>query len=489
MVSSEIVLVDDETPILEIQQEALSLIGLTARAFSDPLAAWDYIYKNDVAIVVSDWNMPGMTGMELLFKTRALPRPPYVIMITAFGTVDRAVQAMNQGAFSFLEKPFDLHRYNSVVKDALARAQGAQGAQCSQVPQGVQSAAEQASKVRAGSKKMPIAPVIQSPLMQRTFEVAKSAAATDSTILLLGESGTGKEVLADFIHAHSQRTRNPMVKVNCGALPEHLMESELFGHEKGSFTGAERRNIGRFEQANGGTLFLDEIGDLLLPLQVKLLRTLQERTIERVGSSTSIAVDFRLVCATHCDLDKAVLEKRFRQDLYYRIKVIPITVPPLRERIDDIEPLALHFFTLLRNRLPSGPQGFRADAMRLLTAFQWPGNVRQLRNAVEYALVLCKSPMIGPDDLPEDVRGGSIMPSTPAPVTAVLAASAPVAESAVVSSNTGLKKSMQDAEREAICAALTKHHWRVTAVARDLGLSRSSLYERMKLYGITRPNT
>jgi len=333
--------------------------------------------------------------------------------------------------------------------------------------------------------------------MQKVLELAQSAAATESFILLLGESGSGKEVIADYIHQHSRRSGEVIVKVNCGALPEHLMESELFGHEKGAFTGAEKRSIGRFEKASGGTLFLDEIGDLLPHLQVKLLRALQDRIIERVGSGAPVNVDFRLICATHRDLSAAVAEGRFREDLYYRINVVPIRVPPLRERVEDIEPLVTHFLRSLGQALPKAPSGFSAEALQALQAFSWPGNVRQLRNAVEYALVVCKEPVIGTAALPEEVREGRASPSAPPVARASPPAGYEVARASPPAGQAGtpappaapgtLKETVEVAEEKAILAALQRHHWRVTAVARELGISRSRLYERMDAYGIKRP--
>ena len=328
--------------------------------------------------------------------------------------------------------------------------------------------------------------------MRSVLDTARSAAATHSTVLLLGETGTGKEVLADYIHRHSPRSKAPLIKVNCGALPENLMESELFGHEKGAFTGAERRSIGRFEQAHGGSLFLDEIGDLLLSLQVKLLRALQERTIERVGSSTPISVDFRLVCATHCDLKAAIAEKRFREDLFYRINVVPIRLPALRERHEDIEPLAQHFFKHLRAGLPKGPRRLSDAALRVLKIFAWPGNVRQLRNAIEYALILGKDESVGVQDLPEEVRSGrdsaagaaeTPVPPQGASMEQPVGGTAPASDPGMA----GLKRSVQDAEVELIRAALERHHWRMTTVAKELKISRSTLYQRMEQYGIKRP--
>jgi len=465
-----IVLVDDEAEILNIQADALTGMGFVIRKFTDPIAAWEFLQRERTTLVVTDWNMPGMTGLDLLFKIRGLPFPPYVIVLTAFGTVERAVQAMNAGAYSFLAKPIQLVPYRSTIEAALAAFAARAATAVVPLPRASKRAAE---------------PIAVSPAMRHVCDMARAAASRESSVLLLGESGTGKEVLADYIHQHSQRSAGPLVKVNCGALPEHLMESELFGHEKGAFTGADRKTVGRFEQASGGTLFLDEIGDVLPQLQVKLLRALQDRKIERVGSSAPVSVDFRLVCATHRDLKAAVAAEGFREDLYYRINVVPIRIPPLRERQEDIELLAMHFLSMLRADAPKAPEVLSAETIAALRAFPWPGNVRQLRNAIEYALVVCKDRVITPADLPEDLRQQS-----PADAGAAATAAAQTGSAAPIPCATphqGLRGSMEAAEVEAIRAALIRNHWRVSKVARELKISRSVLYARMKTYDIKRP--
>lgn len=467
---SNIVIVDDEKNVLDLQQEALLAAGLNPETFTNPVDAFERIKRGDVAVLVTDWNMPQMTGMELLFKTRSIARPPYVIVMTAHGTISRAVQAMNEGAFNFLEKPFSVKNYIESVKNALERFQ--------------RSPAPEAARKSKRAATSDNEPVIHSPAMLKVLDAALSAADTDSTVLLLGESGSGKEVLADLIHRNSQRASETIVKVNCGALPEHLMESELFGHEKGAFTGAEKRNIGRFELANRGTLFLDEIGDLLLPLQVKLLRALQERTIERIGSSTPIPIDFRLICATHRNLKAAIEEKQFREDLFYRINVVPIRVPALRDRPEDIEPLAQRMFKVLRTPLPKGPESISADALGILHRYGWPGNVRQLRNAIEYALVVCRGDTIGVEDLPEDIRSEPQPSSSVGTVPLSSQPTEPIVSPAPASS--GLKGSIQEAEAAAIREACKRHRWKMTEVAKDLKISRSTLYLRMAALGIKR---
>ncbi|MCY3018190.1 MAG: sigma-54 dependent transcriptional regulator, partial [Planctomycetota bacterium] len=297
-----IVLVDDEAEVLNIQADALSGMGFVIRRFTDPFAAWEFLQRERTTLVVTDWNMPGMTGLDLLFKIRGLPFPPYVIVLTAFGTVERAVQAMNAGAYNFLAKPVDIGPYRSAIEAALTT-----------------SAAQAATAVAPASRasKRVTEPIAVSPAMRRACDMARTAASRESSVLLLGESGTGKEVLADYIHQHSQRSTGPLVKVNCGALPEHLMESELFGHEKGAFTGAHARAVGFFEAADSGTVFLDEVGNLTPEVQVKLLQFLNDFTITRIGGTAPIQLNVRCIVASNTNLEGRVKQGLFREDLYY----------------------------------------------------------------------------------------------------------------------------------------------------------------------------
>jgi two-component system response regulator AtoC len=467
-----IVLVDDERHILDLQMAALEGIGFRATAFTDPNSAWEHIQKNKIDLIITDCNMPGMSGLELLFKTRSQSYPPDVIFITGFGTVPLAVQALSGGAFGFLEKPFDIGAYQSVVDKAIRRHQ-----------QPVSTLSPPPAVARASKFNRPIS---VGPKMELALNLAASAAASDSTILLTGESGTGKEVLADFIHSNSPRAKGPLIKVNCGALPEHLIESELFGHEKGAFTGADKRHIGRFEQAHDGTLFLDEIGDLGFSLQVKLLRALQEHCIERLGSTASINVNFRLICATHRDLKGLVAQNQFREDLYYRINVMPIQIPPLRNRREDIARLAQYFFDTLRAKLARGPDIISAEAYAALEAFSWPGNVRQLRNAIEYSLIVCSGNSVLKEHLPEEVRIGVVQNDTPAGKGASTYVAEQAEQKAAPGATARLKDSVQEAEAQAILAALERNKWRISQTAKELNISRSTLYLRMNNYNIKR---
>jgi transcriptional regulator with PAS, ATPase and Fis domain len=314
----------------------------------------------------------------------------------------------------------------------------------------------------------------RSAAMLRIFRLIHNLEASDATVLLTGESGTGKEVVARAIHIHSPRRGGPFVAVNCGALPGELLESELFGHVRGAFTGAVRDRQGRFEAASGGTLFLDEVGDLSLPLQVKLLRVLQERTFERVGENRTRKSDARIIAATNLDLQRAVLEGRFREDLFYRLRVIPIAIAPLRERREDIEPLARHLLTRVSARhgraLILSP-----DALRIILGYSWPGNAREMENALEYAVAVCRGQTLHPQDLPAEVQPGNHPPVFPGTHDAGKSAP-PTATSAAAGSGS---------EGERLRAALDAHRWNRKETAKALGISRTTLWRKMREHGLT----
>ncbi|MCW8131037.1 MAG: sigma-54-dependent Fis family transcriptional regulator [Planctomycetota bacterium] len=457
-----VVLVDDSPEILELESDALAETDADILPFSNPLDAWQRIQRGDVSLVVTDWEMPQITGLDLLFKIQGLPIRPAVIFLTGCGTVHRAVQAMMQGAQDFLEKPFEPGDLQKIVERSLAR--------CEPVDK------------PARPPRAPVASpeeVVASPKMREVFALAKTAAKSESSVLLLGESGTGKEVLADFIHRHSRRATQPCIKVNCGALPENLVESELFGHEKGAFTGADKRRVGRFEQANGGTLFLDEIGDLPLPMQVKLLRALQDKLIQRVGGEAPVPSNFRLVSATNQHLPDAVAGNAFREDLYYRINVVQIVLPSLRERPEDIEPLAHYFVSTISREMSLESKTISPAAIAMLKGYAWPGNVRQLRNAVEFGLIMSKGSEIQPAELPADLRQAAPVPAKPA--------AAPASHEG----NGGPPQSLEDAlrqeERNLIERSLDRHNWEIEKVMEELKVSRSRLYDRIKAFGLKRP--
>lgn len=363
---------------------------LTAR---DGKEALEILRKQRIDVVLTDLMMAGLSGLDLLKATRKLSPETEVILMTAYGTIETAVEAMKDGAYDFITKPLKRAHILRVVGKALER----------------QSLVAENRALRsqlAAAQKRPI--VGQSLAMRRTLDILGQAAPSQATVILLGESGTGKELLARHLHEQSPRAGRPFIPVNCAALPESILEAELFGYEKGAFTGATSRRDGRFAQADGGTLFLDEIGEVPLHLQVKLLRVLQEGEIEPLGGKMR-RVDIRLVAATNKDLRRAVSEGRFREDLYYRLNVIAVRVPPLRERLDDVPLLCEHFLSRFREKNQKAISGISRPALELLMRYAYPGNVRELENALERAVVLCRQSIIDVDDLPHEIRSGGAL--------------------------------------------------------------------------------
>jgi two-component system response regulator HydG len=385
---ARVLVVDDEANILEALGKVLGKEGHEVRTAANGRIALDLLRKEPFDVMLTDLRMPGMTGDDLLRAAKKLTPEVEVIVMTAYGTVENAVEAMKHGAYDFISKPLKRASVVAAVNKALEKSRLV--------------AENQDLRHRlAAYTQSPI--VGNSQVMRATLEMATHAADSSATVLILGESGTGKELLARHIHMHSPRKDEQLVTTNCGALPENLLESELFGHVKGAFTGAVKTRIGRFAQADKGSLFLDEIGELPLAMQVKLLRALQEGEIEPVGGSVTKS-DFRLICATNRDLSLAVKEGRFREDLFYRINVVPIRIPPLRDRIEDVPLLANHFLQMYGTRHGKAVEGFDGAALDLMMAYGWPGNVRELENAVERAVVLARQPVLGANDLPPELR-------------------------------------------------------------------------------------
>jgi len=383
-----VLIVDDESSIREALQKVLLKEGLEVRVAAGGQQALEILRNHPVQVMITDLRMPGMKGDDLLKAAMALTPEVEVIIMTAYGTIENAVQAMKLGAYDFIAKPLKRAAIVAAVRKALDKH--------ALVTENRELRAQLAA---ATSRSI----VGNSQVMRATLEIARQAAASSATVLLLGESGTGKELLARYIHQHSPRTAKAFVPTNCAALPESILESELFGHEKGAFTGAIRNRQGRFVEASSGTLFLDEIGEIPLHVQVKLLRALQEGEIEPVGGRAS-KVDIRLVCATNRDLAGEVKAGRFREDLFYRINVIPIRIPPLRDRIEDVPLLTDHFLRTFAGKHGKAVDGVTDGALRLMGNYGWPGNVRELENAIERAVVLCRSNLIGVDDLPPELR-------------------------------------------------------------------------------------
>jgi two-component system response regulator HydG len=383
-----VLVVDDEPSIVEALEKVLAKEGHEVVTASNGREALEIVRRRPVHAMITDLRMPGMTGDDLLKAVKAIAPEVEVVVMTAYGTVENAVEAMKLGAYDFISKPLKRAAVVATMRKALDKwALAAENRQLR----------EQLAAVTTRSI------VGNSQVMRATMEIAEQAANSSATVLLLGESGTGKELLARRIHEHSPRVDKPFVATNCAALPESILESELFGHEKGAFTGATRSRAGRFLEADGGTLFLDEIGEVSPSVQVKLLRALQEGEIEPVGGRT-VKVDFRLICATNQDLGEAVKAGRFREDLFYRINVVPVRIPPLRDRLEDVPLLADHFLRMYAAKHGKGIERFSDEAVELMSNYGWPGNVRELENAVERAVVLSRSPLLDADDMPPELR-------------------------------------------------------------------------------------
>jgi two-component system response regulator HydG len=383
-----VLVVDDEASILEALSKVLAKEGLTVVTAANGREALEVVRRQPIDLMITDLRMPGMGGDDLLKAVKAITPEVEVVVMTAYGTVEVAVEAMKRGAYDFIAKPLKRAAVVTTVRKALDK-----------VALVAENRELRAQLAAATNREI----VGHSQVLRSTLEMAKQAANSTATVLLLGESGTGKELLARYIHTHSPRASRVFVPVNCAALPESILESELFGHEKGAFTGAIRNREGRFLEANTGTLFLDEIAEVTPTVQVKLLRALQEGEIEPVGGRTA-KVDFRLVCATNRDLTEEVKAGNFREDLFYRINVIPIRIPPLRDRSEDIPLLADHFLRMYTQKHDKPARSFADEALHLMTNYAWPGNVRELENAVERAVVLSRAERVGADDLPPELR-------------------------------------------------------------------------------------
>jgi two-component system nitrogen regulation response regulator GlnG len=384
MATEKVLIVDDDESVRWVLKKSLEKAGHETVLAKDAHEAFELLNAGDISIVLMDIRMPGMSGLDALDKIRAEGRTISVIIMTAQATMQNAVEAMRRGAFDYITKPFDLDEVNLLIQKAIE----------------VRQLSLEVTALRAEVREKYEGGLIgNTPAMQEIYKTIGRVAESDATVLIHGESGTGKELVARAIHYHSKRSGRPFVAVNSAAIPSELLESELFGHEKGAFTGAIGRKIGKFEAASGGTLFLDEIGDMGLALQGKLLRVLQEKEFERVGGTDPIRTDVRVLAATHHNLDKMVREKRFREDLFYRLNVIQINIPPLRKRKDDIVPLA-EFFMQKYQGSDVKKKMLTAETLKILRAYDWPGNVRELENAVQRAITLSQGDKIFPDALP-----------------------------------------------------------------------------------------
>ena len=455
MTTAPILIVDDDASQRRLIEFWLQEDGYRTVTAEDGKAGLRAFEQRAPALVITDVRMPGMSGLDLLGKIKGdNPDIPF-ILITAFATVDDAVEALKLGATDYILKPLKADEVKLSVRRTLEQRE----------------LVDENRRLRefAGDSFRFESILAQSRRMRSILEIAAQVARRDSTVLLTGESGTGKELLAKAIHQTSLRANKPFVTVNCGALPENLAESELFGHRKGSFTGAIADRAGKFESANEGTIFLDEVGELSLPLQVKLLRVIQEREIDKVGNAHSIKVNVRILAATNRILKNLVEDGQFREDLYYRLSVVTIDVPPLRERQEDIPLLAQHFVKQFSERYAIPGLSITEEALEKLGQYNWPGNVRELQNVIERVSVLARSNKIGIDELPHEVRSSA---------SRIASISLKLPEEGI---------DLEQIEKEILLQALEKHSWNQSQAARYLNISRKTLIYRMEKFALLPP--
>src|ERR1700722_15845739 len=462
--------VDDELNLRRVLSAQLARDGYEVHTAEDGEAELAFLKEHHIDLVITDLRMPKVDGMDLLRGAlRDDPSRP-VVMLTAHGTVDNAVEALKTGAFDYITKPFDQNEVRVVVKKAL-RTRDLASADATRDP------APAVALSREGTERFGI--IGESPPILDIYRPLQRVADPPTTVLITGESGTGKELVARALHENSSRRDKPFIKVNCAAIPKELIESELFGYERGAFTGAVSSKPGRFELANFGTLFLDEIGEIPVEMQVKLLRALQESEFERVGGIKTIRVDVRLVAATNRDLKKLIASGVFREDLFYRLNVVPIRLPALRERTGDIPLLAEHFLTKFNERLRKKVEGVDTDATEVLVSYPWPGNIRELENVIERAVLFCDESKLHDKDLPPDVRGIPVIANVPLPEADLHAA---------LAGEGGLKEhvkvAMSRLEKELVSRALQQTTGNVTHAARLLKISRKGLQLKMKELGL-----
>ncbi len=448
---SYLLVVDDEAGIRESLTSILKDEGYQVDAVASGEEALARANSGDFDVVLLDVWLPGIDGLQTLSRIQAMQRPPAVIMISGHGTIETAVRATKLGAFDFIEKPLSLEKIVVLVRNAVQQRRLAEE--------------NQLLRSELGQRYQVIGDSVPMKAMRQQIAVT---APTNGRVLIYGESGTGKELVARSLHAASLRSSGLFVEVNCAAIPEELIESELFGHVKGSFTGATEDKIGKFQKADGGTLFLDEIGDMSLRTQSKVLRVLEEQRFEPVGSNQTVSADVRVIAATNKNLEQEIARGAFRQDLFYRLNVIPFYVPPLRDRKEDIAILARHFLNEFSSAYGKRIRELSDTAMDILLRYPWPGNVRELRNLVERLVIVCPHARIEPHHLPPELFRG-------------------VAESPQQPYST-LHEARSAYEREFILRKLQEHRWNMTQTASALGLERSHLYRKMKSLGITAPD-
>jgi two-component system nitrogen regulation response regulator NtrX len=449
-----ILVIDDEAAIRESLRMILEYEGFEMAGASGGEEGIRFVEREAPDLVFLDVKMPGMDGLEVLARLKAIAESMPVVIISGHGTVSTAVEATKRGAFDFLEKPLETDRVLLTVRNALAQRSLAD---------------ENRTLKRAVEVRHEM--VGSGPAMRQVLEAVRRAAPTNATVLIRGESGVGKELVARLIHRQSLRSRERFVQVNCAAIPEDLIESELFGHERGSFTGATEKQIGKFEQADRGTIFLDEVGDMSLKTQAKVLRVLQEGEVERVGSSRTLKVDVRVIAATNKDLEKEIEKGTFREDLFFRVSVIPVFVPPLRDRPEDVPALVRHFADQFSRDNNIHARRFTAAAMDLLQRHRWKGNIRELRNTVERVIIMTSSETIDSGDLPEGVK--------------VEPRGAPADEAHPGQTPATLRGFKEAAERSFLVQKLRENGWNISKTAEVIGTPRSNLYKKLEQYNIS----
>lgn len=452
--SSSILIVEDEKNAREGLRQFLEGLDYDVSVAADGKEALTLLKTENPDIILSDLKMPEMDGLTLLHEIKRTKPDTALIMLTAYGTVENAVQAMKAGAYHYLTKPINFEELELVLKKALRQKA---------LEHENMSLRQELLQERHESGKI----IGESEAIKQAIALAKQIAKSDSSVLIQGESGTGKELFAHLIHSESPRANQPFIMVHMAALTETLLASELFGHEKGAFTGATERKIGRFERANGGTLFLDEISDIPETMQPKLLRVLQSGEFERVGSTKTIKADVRLISATNKNLKELVAQNRFREDLYYRINVILLELPPLRNRVEDIPHLVKHYLRYFAERNRKKIDKITPDALRLLSQYPWPGNVRELKNIMERVVVLSSSPVIDAEQIPEDLRISNNSLATKEH------------SNSVRQTNT-----LEEMENEMIRKTLNEVNHNKSLAAKKLGISRRTLYRKMAEYKI-----
>jgi two-component system nitrogen regulation response regulator NtrX len=453
MASEHILIVDDEHAIQKTLRGVLEDEGYRVSVAGSAQEALNRLQDESPDLVFLDIWMPGVDGLEALAKFKRLRPETAVVMISGHGTIETAVKATKLGAYDFIEKPLSLE------KILLAATRALDHGRLERENRDLREQLGRGQRI-----------VGQSRLLEALREQIAIAAPSNGRVLIHGENGVGKELVARAIHAQSARRDGPFVEVNCAAIPEELIESELFGHERGAFTGALSRRRGKFELADGGTLFLDEVGDMSLKTQAKVLRALEEQAFERVGGKETLRVDVRVLAASNQNLPELIAQGRFREDLFYRLSVIPIEVPPLRQRTEDIPLLAEHFIKLFSGENAKRPKTISVEALAYFLSYDWPGNVRELRNMVERLVIMSPGDVIGPEALPPPLRPRD-----------------PVASAEDTQREKTLKEAREAFERAYILGELRAHDWNMTRTAEKLGIERSHLYRKLKTYSITPP--